>query len=203
VSGLAEIFGPHRVMVILRGMKSAEEAVAAANDAWNAGVELVEVPIGDIAQAPVLAAVVEEGRTRGKVVGAGTVVSLEHLSVAKSAGAHYTVAPGYDPEVMEISLSAGLPHLPGAATPTEVQRIRAIGGRWVKVFPASALGPDWSKAIRGPFPDVGYLATGGVTIASAADYLDAGASVVAFGAAAVAAERWKELAEFVSQHGQA
>jgi 2-dehydro-3-deoxyphosphogluconate aldolase / (4S)-4-hydroxy-2-oxoglutarate aldolase len=201
VTSLADIFGKRRVMVILRGVPSAEQAIEAANVAWDLGVELVEVPIGDIGLSPVLAAVVEQGRKREKIVGAGTIISLEHVSEAVNAGAGYTVAPGFDPVVMDASVSADLPHLAGAATATEVQRIRAAGCRWAKVFPASTVGPEWFSAMRGPFPDVSYLATGGVSIQRAADYLNAGASMVAFGASAVTPEKRGELAEFVLTHG--
>lgn len=197
MTSLADIFDKRRVMVILRGVPSVEQAIEAANLAWDIGVELVEVPIGDIALSPVLAAVVEQGRKREKIVGAGTITSLEHVSEAVKAGAGYTVAPGFDPVIMDASVSADLPHLPGAATATEVQRVRASGCRWVKVFPASTVGPEWFSAMRGPFPDVNYLATGGVSIQRAADYLDAGAGMVAFGASAVTPEKRDELAEFV------
>lgn len=113
-------------------------------------------------------------------------------------GARYTVAPGFDPTVLGESLAAGLPHLPGVATPTEVQHARRAGCRWVKVFPAGPLGPAWFRAIRGPFPDVRYLATGGITIRAARDFLDAGAQVVAFGAAATDPARYADLMELIS-----
>ena len=179
-----ELFGQHRIMVILRGLPTPAETVAAAERAWDAGVELLEVPIGEPDQVASLAAVAQAGAQRGKLVGAGTVITTQQVRAAADAGARYTVAPGFDPTVASASLAAGLPHMPGVATPTEVQHARAAGHRWVKVFPASTLGPTWFRALRGPFPDVRFLATGGVTIDAAPDYLNAGAQIVAFGAAA-------------------
>ena len=188
------IFGGHRVMVILRGMPSPGAAVDAAHRAWDAGVELVEVPIGQPGDTANLAAVVDAGRGRGKVVGAGTIIAANRVQDAHAAGARYTVAPGFDLSVMMQSQAVGMPHLPGVATPSEVQQAWSAGCRWVKVFPASTFGQTWFSAIRGPFPDVKYLATGGVSLEAAPSYIDAGASIVAFGASAVTTQRINALA---------
>lgn len=186
-------------MVILRGMDSSEAAVNAAHRAWDAGVELVEVPIGQPGDADVLAAVVSAGQDRGKAVGAGTVIAADRVEAAHAAGARYTVAPGFDPVVMAHSHRLGLPHLPGVATPSEVQQAWSAGCRWVKVFPASVLGPAWFSAIQGPFPDIQYLATGGVSVEAAPRYIDAGAAMVAFGASAVAPGRTSDLAALIDK----
>jgi 2-dehydro-3-deoxyphosphogluconate aldolase/(4S)-4-hydroxy-2-oxoglutarate aldolase len=198
VLGLDELFADQRVMVILRGMSSPDAAADSAHRAWDAGVELVEVPIGQPGDAEALAAVVEAGRSRGKAVGAGTIIAPDRVRAAQKAGARYTVAPGFDPNILELSEQAGLSHLPGVATPSEVQQAWSAGCRWVKAFPANTLGPEWFSAIRGPFPDVRYLATGGVSLAAARSYVDAGASIVAFGASAATPERSAELASLVS-----
>jgi 2-dehydro-3-deoxyphosphogluconate aldolase/(4S)-4-hydroxy-2-oxoglutarate aldolase len=192
-----EIFGMHRIMVILRGMPSTREALMAAGRAWDVGVKLLEIPIGELAHADILASVVTAGLERGMMVGAGTVVTTKHVQIAHEAGARYTIAPGFDLDVLNASRATGLPHLPGVATPSEVQRARAAGCQWVKVFPAGALGSEWLSAVRGPFPDVSYLATGGITPESADAYIQAGASIVAFGASLTAPERYKELATLV------
>lgn len=194
---LDDLFDGHRVMVILRGMPSSGAAVDAAHRAWDAGVELLEVPIGQPGDIEALAAVVVAGGNRGKIVGAGTIITTGRVDAAHAAGAQYTVAPGFDPAVMARSHSVGLPHLPGVATPSEVQQAWSAGCRWVKVFPASTLGPTWFSAIRGPFPDVRCLATGGVALQAAPDYFQAGASIVAFGASAVEPERREGLASLV------
>lgn len=196
---LDNIFADHRVMIILRGMSSAAKAVEIANRAWDSGVELLEMTIGQIADAEALAAVVDAGRERGKRVGAGTIVTPDHVRAAQEAGARYTVAPGFTPTVLESSQAIGLPHVPGVATPSEVQRAWTYGCRWVKVFPACTLGPAWFSALRGPFPDVNYLATGGVTIEAAPDYIAAGARLVAFGASAVTPERRGDLAALINE----
>jgi Entner-Doudoroff aldolase len=177
-----EIFAGQRVMAILRGLPP-DETVAVAGKLWDAGVTVLEVPIGKPEAVPALRAAIAAAKERGLRVGAGTVITPEQVRVAAEAGAQYTVAPGFDPLVLAASLAAGLPHLPGVGTATEVQRAYLAGCRWLKAFPAAALGPAWISGLRGPFPDVHFVATGGLTIAGAPDFLAAGARVVALGAA--------------------
>lgn len=177
-----DLFSGRRVMAILRGLPP-EETVRLAETAWNGGVDLVEVPIGLPGQEEALAAAVEAGAKRGLAVGAGTVVSTGHVARAREAGAAYTVAPGLDERVLAASEAAGMAHLPGAATASELQRAAAHGCRWVKVFPAAVLGPAWFKAMSGPFPDMRFVATGGVAVGEVDAYLRAGASVIGIGSA--------------------
>lgn len=195
-----ELVGEHRVMTILRG-RPAGETVALAHLAWDAGVELLEVPIGEPEQVPSLAAAVAAGAERGKRVGAGTVITTDQVRAAAGAGACYTVAPGLDPAVLAASLAAGMPHLPGVATATEVHRARGAGCRWVKAFPAAALGIGWFQAIQGPFPDLHYVATGGLTVQTAPAFLSAGARVVALGAALTDPAQRERLGELMTPIG--
>ena len=177
-----EIFGDQRLMAILRGMPP-DETVALADRLWDAGVTVLEVPIGTAEAVDSLRAAVQAASARGLRVGAGTVITPAQAQAAADAGARYTVAPGLDLSVLAASLAAGLPHLPGVGTASEVQRARAAGCRWLKAFPAKALGAAWIAAMHGPFPDVRFVATGGLRIADAEPFLAAGASVVALGAA--------------------
>ncbi len=171
-----------RIMAILRGLP-AEETVRLSQLAWSLGIDAVEVPIGRPEQVAALRAAVEAGTAAGKLVGAGTVVSAAQVLAAAEAGAAYTVAPGLDLDVLHASTSVGLPHLPGIATPTELQRAISVGCTWVKAFPASALGPSWFRDIRGPFPEINLVATGGLTAETAPLFLAAGARVAAVGSA--------------------
>lgn len=175
------LFSGRRIMIIMRGL-APDAAAGTAQRAWDAGVDLVEVPIGQPGQEKALAAVAAAGRDQGIPVGAGTVITRDHVRRAVDAGAAYTVAPGLDVDVADASRDAGLPHMPGVATPTEVQHAAAANLDWVKVFPASLVGgPSWIRAIRGPFPQVSFLATGGIQPHQVGSYLDAGVSVVGMG----------------------
>ncbi|MET7611856.1 thiamine phosphate synthase, partial [Streptomyces seoulensis] len=92
---------------------------------------------------------------------------------------------------------AGQMRQPGVATATDVQAARALGLDWLKAFPASVLGPDWFRAMRGPFPEVPFVATGGIDASNAAAYLAAGAKVVAVGSALDDPTQLRSLADLL------
>jgi 2-dehydro-3-deoxyphosphogluconate aldolase / (4S)-4-hydroxy-2-oxoglutarate aldolase len=187
-----EIFGGQRVMAILRGLPP-DETVALATRLWDAGVTVLEVPIGTPGAIDSLRAAVNAAAERGLRVGAGTVITPAQARAAADAGARYTVAPGLDLTVLAASLAAGLPHLPGVGTASEVQQACAAGCRWLKAFPAKALGAAWISAMHGPFPEARFVATGGLTVGDAQPFLSAGASVVALGAALADPEQLTEV----------
>lgn len=176
------MFAGSPVMAILRGY-SPERSVELAELAWSLGISSVEVPIQNDEALEALRAVVRAAEPGGHPVGAGTVISLANVEQAKHAGASFTVAPGLDPAVIQAALDAGLAPLPGVASGTDIQLAKALGLTWVKAFPASVLGTDWFSAMRGPFPEVRLVATGGITASNASEYLAAGADVVAVGSA--------------------
>ncbi|HKP05939.1 MAG TPA: bifunctional 4-hydroxy-2-oxoglutarate aldolase/2-dehydro-3-deoxy-phosphogluconate aldolase [Microbacterium sp.] len=154
-----------------------------AETAWAVGVRIMEVPVMGPEDLPVLHAVVEAGRARGVDVGAGTIISADQVGAVAEAGAAFTVAPGLDPEVAAASKAHGLPHIPGVATGSDIQAALKQGLTWLKAFPAERLGPAWIRHQSGPFPQVRFVATGGVTPDTAGDFLAAGCRVVALGSA--------------------
>lgn len=177
-----EILAGRPLMAILRGL-GAPRSLEIARRAWELGIEVVELPIQSPADLEALAAVAEAGRAEGRLVGAGTVVSARHVELAASAGAAFTVSPGFDADVVRASVAAGLPPLPGVATASEVQAAMALGLTWLKAFPASLLGTAWFAAMAGPFPDARFVATGGMDAANAGAFLAAGVRTVAVGSA--------------------
>ncbi|WP_221620256.1 bifunctional 4-hydroxy-2-oxoglutarate aldolase/2-dehydro-3-deoxy-phosphogluconate aldolase [Arachnia propionica] len=175
-------FRPVPAMVILRGLGPGR-SLELAEAAWEAGIRAVEIPVQQEQDLDTLREVARCAGTRGRSVGAGTVVDPDQVAAVRDAGAAYVVSPGLDPALVATCLSQGLPPLPGVATGSEVQRAVTMGLTWLKVFPAAVLGPGWFTAMRGPFPQVKFVATGGISAATAQDFLDAGASAVALGAA--------------------
>jgi 2-dehydro-3-deoxyphosphogluconate aldolase / (4S)-4-hydroxy-2-oxoglutarate aldolase len=106
------------------------------------------------------------------LVGAGTVVRPEQVDLAFDAGARFVVTPGFSPAVADRCAELGLPVVPGVATATEVIAALDHGLDLLKLFPAEATGGiPLLRALRGPFPDVRFVPTGGVSAANAADYL--------------------------------
>jgi 2-dehydro-3-deoxyphosphogluconate aldolase/(4S)-4-hydroxy-2-oxoglutarate aldolase len=165
------------VIAVLRGLTPGE-AVLSATRAWDAGVQHVEVTIETPQAVPTLAAVASAAADRGLAVGAGTIIRIDQLDAAASANASFTVSPGFDEGILRESIRRGIPHLPGVATASEILRAKAFGLTWLKAFPASLLGPEWVKAMMGPFPEVRFIATGGMKAATAPTYLSAGVSAV-------------------------
>ncbi len=107
----------------------------------------------------------------------------EQVEQAAEAGATFLVSPGCDPELLPGMLGTGLLVLPGALTPSEVMLARRLGAQAVKLFPGSSGGPSYLKALRGPFPSIAFVPTGGVSLANIADWFAAGAFAVGAGGA--------------------
>ncbi len=181
-SYFAESFATVPVLGILRGFDVAR-TVQLSRNLWEVGVRLVEVPVQDESGFEALAATVRAAGEAGGVVGAGTVTTVERFKRARDLGAAFTVAPGFDPAVVDASREAGLPHLPGVATATEVGRALASGLTWLKMFPAADLGARWARSMRGPFPEARFVATGGVDVGNAEEFLAQGVRAVALGSA--------------------
>jgi 2-dehydro-3-deoxyphosphogluconate aldolase/(4S)-4-hydroxy-2-oxoglutarate aldolase len=114
-------------------------------------------------------------------IGAGTVLSIDAAQRALDAGATFLVTPHTDAELVAWAAARGVPIMPGALSPTEVLTGWRAGAAAIKVFPASVAGPSFVRELRGPFPDVGLVPTGGVSIDNAGEFVRAGARAVGLG----------------------
>ena len=117
-------------------------------------------------------------------IGAGTVTSRKLLDHAISAGARFIVTPTLVREVIVSCASAGIPVFPGAFTPTEVVSAWELAPTMipaVKIFPADTLGPNYIRALRGPFPNIPLMPTGGVDLATLPEFTGAGAAAFGIG----------------------
>jgi 2-dehydro-3-deoxyphosphogluconate aldolase/(4S)-4-hydroxy-2-oxoglutarate aldolase len=104
-------------------------------------------------------------------VGAGTVLSVAQADQALQSGAQYLVSPAFDPRVVDWCDEHSLPLIPGVATPTEINAASQRGLRTLKLFPAEQLGGvALLRALRGPFPDIQFVPTGGITPGNLSDY---------------------------------
>ena len=108
------------------------------------------------------------------LVGAGTVIRPEQVSLTYNAGGRYLVTPTTQPEIIRMGKALGLGLFPGAFTATEILAAYEAGADAVKVFPASQVGPGYIKAIRGPLSHIPLMAVGGVNEKNAADFMKAG-----------------------------
>lgn len=162
----------HRVMAIIRGT-SQEAALATGRVLLEEGIRLVEITLttpGALGTIEALRAVAPEGA----FVGAGTVLTVDDVSAATGAGAQFIVTPAVTPSVAEAA-RLGMPCAAGAFTATEAYAAFTAGAEVVKLFPASAAGPAYLKALRDPFPQIPFMVVGGVGITEASAYLTAGA----------------------------
>jgi 2-dehydro-3-deoxyphosphogluconate aldolase/(4S)-4-hydroxy-2-oxoglutarate aldolase len=152
---------------------------------------------------PLAAKVIEEVRDAAgedMLVGAGTVLDPETARTAILAGAEFIVTPTVSIATIELCRRYSIPAAIGAFTPTEILTAWQAGASFVKVFPATALGPQYLKDVRGPLPQVKLIPTGGVNADNAADFIRAGAAAIAVGsnlvdAKTVAAGDWGVIEE--------
>ena len=168
------------IIPIIRA-SSADVVVPVAEALLQAGLPVVEITMTVPNAIAAIAAVTK--RFRGTMlVGAGTVTDAETAKRAVGAGAEFVVTPCLVPEVIEAAKRANVAVLPGALTPTEVFQAFRAGGDMVKVFPIQSVGgAAYLRALRGPFPDIPLVPTGGVTLENVAEMFKAGAAAVGVG----------------------
>lgn len=160
---------------------SADAAVAVAEALLQAGLTVAEITMTVPNAIDAIGAVAN--RFPGEVlVGAGTVTDAETVRRAVDAGAEFIVTPCLVTEVIDAAHRADVAVLPGALSPSEVFEAFRRGGDMVKVFPAQSVGgAAYLRALRGPFPDIPLVPTGGVTLENMAEMFKAGAAAVGVG----------------------
>lgn len=130
------------------------------------------------------------------VVGAGTVLDVETAKCAVESGADFIVSPGYDDEVVEYCVKCGIQIVPGCASPTEIQKAVKKGLRVIKFFPAELNGGiEAIKLLSGPFPEVKFIPTGGITFENLGKYL-ANKKILACGGSYMATKAQIENKDF-------
>jgi 2-dehydro-3-deoxyphosphogluconate aldolase/(4S)-4-hydroxy-2-oxoglutarate aldolase len=166
-----------RVAAVLRRVRNVDSVV----DALVAGgIRIVEITL----DSDDALAAIERLRARPDLtVLAGTVRTPEDAEAAVAAGAEACVAPALAPETVTRCLDLGVPPIPGAFTPTEIETARALGAELVKLFPGSLAGPGYVRDLLAPLAGVELLVTGGVDASNARAFLDAGAVAVGVGSA--------------------
>jgi 2-dehydro-3-deoxyphosphogluconate aldolase / (4S)-4-hydroxy-2-oxoglutarate aldolase len=160
---------------------SAGAAVAVVETLIEAGLSVAEITMTVPDAIEAIASVSK--RFGDKVLlGAGTVTDAKTVRRALDAGAKFIVSPCLVSEVIEAARRADVAVLPGALTPTEVFEASRQGGDMVKVFPAQNVGgAAYLRALRGPFPDIPLVPTGGVTLDNVGEMFKAGAAAVGVG----------------------
>ena len=172
--------GAPPLVAILRGIQP-HEALGVGGALVEAGVRLIEVPLNSPDPFASIGALQREfGATA--LIGAGTVLDLEAVDALAATGARLMVTPNTNPAVIARGVKLGLEPVPGFLTPTEAFAAIAAGARRIKLFPATAQGPSYLKALCEVLPKTcGVWAVGGIGADNAADWIAAGAEGVAAG----------------------
>ncbi len=160
-------FGPVIPVIVLQRV---EHAVPMARALVAGGVRVLEVTLRTPVALACMAAIARE--VPEAIVGAGTLRSAADVRAARDAGCQFGVSPGYTAEIGAACRDAKLPLLPGVATASEVMAANADGLSFLKFFPATAAGgASLLRALAGPFPDVVFCPTGGITVETAPQFL--------------------------------
>jgi 2-dehydro-3-deoxyphosphogluconate aldolase/(4S)-4-hydroxy-2-oxoglutarate aldolase len=170
---------------------SADSALKAIAAIHASGILTAEVTMTVPGAVRVLEKLADQFGDR-MLLGAGTVLDAETCRVCMLAGAQFFVTPALNLKTIEMAHRYSKPIMPGALTPTEVVTAWDAGADIVKIFPCDNVGgPKYIKALKGPFPQIDMIPTGGVSLATAADFLKAGAVAVAVGGELVDAKTIK------------
>src|SRR6266851_1191819 len=167
------------------------EARIAATAVCQGGIPIVEITMTVPGAVDVIRELVKNCAS-DVLIGAGTVLNAEAARRCLDAGAQFLVSPGLNLQTIELAIREGKLIMAGALTPTEVMAAWEAGADFVKIFPCGQVGgAKYIKALRGPFPQVPFVPTGGVNLNSAAEFIEAGAVALGVGGECVQAEALK------------
>jgi 2-dehydro-3-deoxyphosphogluconate aldolase/(4S)-4-hydroxy-2-oxoglutarate aldolase len=158
-----------------------EDANRAVEAICAGGIPILEITMTIPNATSVIGHVVREhGSTT--LIGAGTVTTREQAEQCLRAGAEFLVSPGLSLPVLAVAQACAKLAIPGALTPTELMHAQDNGARLIKIFPCGNVGgPKYLQSLKGPFPHVALIPTGGVNVSNAAAYITAGAFALGVG----------------------
>jgi len=169
-----------RLVAVVRS-KSADEAMELARSVVQGGIRFVEITFSVPGALDVIG---ELAREKGARVGAGTVLAPQQAERAINAGAQFVVSPSLELNLVGICHTADIACFPGAATPTEIMAAGRAHADLVKIFPADLVGgPDFIRQMQGPFPEIRFMVSGGVSQKNVQEYVRAGVTGICLGSA--------------------
>ena len=169
-----------------------EDATSAVQAICAGGIPILEITMTVPNAASVIRHLAQEYGTT-VLIGAGTVTTAEQAEQCIGAGAEFIVSPGLSLPVLGVAQARAKLAIPGALTPTELMHAQENGAKLIKIFPCGNVGgAKYIKALKGPFPQIEMIPTGGVNLETAGEFLKAGACAVAVGSELVDAKTIKE-----------
>jgi 2-dehydro-3-deoxyphosphogluconate aldolase/(4S)-4-hydroxy-2-oxoglutarate aldolase len=178
------------IVAILRA-PSSEHLTNVARALFEGGIDVIEVTFTVPDALQILSAVKKELGSR-VLLGAGTILDPETARAALLAGAEFIVSPAVNLDVIRLCKRYDKTAMPGAFTPTEILAAWEQGADIVKVFPSDSVGPCYIKALKGPFPQIRLMPTGGVNLQTLPDFIKAGACAVGVGGSLVERQAVRE-----------
>lgn len=199
IKGLQEI----PVLGILRDIKSSK-VEPILQTSFDSGLRAIEITLNTDNALELLKKAVEKFGDKMDI-GAGTVLTLEDCKKAIDVGAKFIVAPNLNLEIAQFCKEKNIPYIPGALTPSEVYNAWITTEFMIKVFPASLVGPNYFKDLKGPYKNIQLMAVGGVTPETMRDYFENGASAISFGGQVFKRDwieegEWSKIAEQISRY---
>lgn len=177
-SRVIEAIEREKIIVIVRGV-AADKLIPLAEAMYEGGIRLLEVTysadgsVSDEETAKNIEMLSKhfEGRM---YIGAGTVITEKQVELTKKAGGKFIISPDTYENVIRKTRELDMVSMPGALTPTEIQKVYRCGADFVKLFPITNLGTEYVKAVKAPLSHIKFLAVGGINENNMADYLKAG-----------------------------
>lgn len=169
----------HRVVAVIRA-PSPQLAYEAATVLIENGITGIEITFTTPDAAVAIDKCVER-HGDSALIGAGTVLTLDQVASAQQAGAHFLVSPGTEGKLANAMVTTGLLTMTGVLSPSEIMTALSHDVHVMKVFPGSLGGPSYLGALKGPFPDLKFMPTGGVSATNLGEWLAQGACAVGAG----------------------
>ncbi len=168
------------IVAVIRA-ENTSQAIKIAKSCLEGGISIIEITFTVPEAHDVIRKLVAEYANSDMLIGAGTVLDAETARIAIESGAEFIVSPGFDADTAKVCPQFNVPYFPGCLTLTEMLMATRYGAGIIKLFPGSAFGPDYVKAIKGPLPDIKIMPTGGVSLANVKDWFKAGVVAVGVG----------------------
>ena len=171
-----------KIISVIRA-ECSEECKEIVDAVVSAGIKIIEITMTVPRAIKIIEEIKDKYRNSDTTIGAGTVNDGTTAMECISAGAEFIVSPIFDKETGKICNSKDILYIPGAFTPNEIFNCVKEGFKLIKIFPASWIGPNKLKELKGPFPQLELLPTGGVTVENIKEWFRGGAFAVAVGSA--------------------
>ena len=179
MNDILDLIKKNKIIAVIR-MEDPKKLLKVTEALMKGGIKLLEITM-TVPNAIDLIKKVSQNISSDFIIGAGTVLDTETARAAILAGAEFIVSPYTNYDVITLCKRYNKIVIPGAFTPTEIIKSWEVGADIVKIFPAKYVGPGYFKDIKGPYPQIDIMPTGGVLIDNSIDYINAGACAVSIG----------------------